>query len=100
MRRRIREYCLHRRTGLSIQEIAKDWNSVIRGWWNYYGKFHASQMRRAIDYFHKKLMQWIRRKYTNFKGRKKASRDWLIRVSEKLPKLLYSFTLFRIPLAG
>ena len=100
MRSRIRDYCLHRRTNLSIQQIAKDWNPVIRGWWNYYGKFHASEMRRAMDYFHKKLMQWVRRKYTNLKGRKKASRDWLIRISEKLPKLLYSFTLFRIPLAG
>jgi RNA-directed DNA polymerase len=100
MRKRIRDYRLHRRCDLSLKQIADDWNPVIRGWWNYYGKFHASEMRQTTDYFHKKVMQWVRRKYTNLKGRKKASRNWLIRVTEKLPKLLYSSKLFRIPLAG
>lgn len=100
MRKSIRDFKLHRRTDLSIVDIAQRWNSRIQGWWNYYGKFYGSVMRQVMDYFHKKIMQWVRRKYLNLKGRKKASRDWLISVTEKMPKLLCSATLFRIPLAG
>lgn len=100
MRVRIQDFRLHRRCDLSIEQIAEYWNPIIKGWWNYYGKFYPSDMRRIMDYFHKKLMTWVRRKYINLKGRKKASRDWLIRVTEKMPNLLYSAKLFRIPLAG
>jgi group II intron reverse transcriptase/maturase len=100
MRQRIRASKLHRRTDLSIQDIAMWWNPIIKGWWNYYGSFYPSEMRQITHYFHKKIMQWIRRKYTNLKGRKKASRDWLLGVIRKMPNLLFSATLFGLPLAG
>lgn len=100
MRSKIRVFKLHRRVDLSLEEIAHHWNPIIRGWWNYYGRFTPQEMRKVIDYFHKKLMQWVRRKYQKLKGRKKASRDWLIRATQNAPNLLYSAKLQRIPLAG
>ena len=47
----------------------------------------------VIRYFYIKLMQWVRRKYQKYKGRRKASRDWLVRATQKAPKLLFSARL-------
>lgn len=100
MRQKVRDFKLHRRTDLSLVDIARYWNPVIRGWLNYYGKFYASEMDRILDYFHKQLMKWVRRKYLKLKFRKKASRDWLINVCKNHPLLLVSARKRRIPLAG
>lgn len=100
MRSKISDANLHRRVDLSLGEIAEYWNPIIRGWMNYYGKFYPTEMDRLLDYFHRKIMQWVRRKYLKFKHRKQASRDWLIHVTKKFPRLLISAQKRRIPLAG
>lgn len=100
MRQKIQDFKLHRRTDLSLKEIAKHWNPIIQGWWNYYGKFYGSEFARILDYFHKQLLKWVRRKYEKFKYRKKASRSWLIKVCKRYPWLLFSARKRRIPLAG
>lgn len=100
MREKIRAYKIHRRTDLSLEQIAYDWDDIIRGWWNYYGKFYRSEFYKLLNYFHKKLMQWVRRKYAKLKYRKIASREWLIRATKKRPGLLYSAKLTSIALAG
>lgn len=101
MRAEIRSWKLHRRSDLSLEYIAVYCNPVIRGWWNYYSRFYKREMLLGvIQYFHKKLMQWARRKYRKLKGRQKASRDWLIRATQKAPKLLFSARLISMPLAG
>lgn len=101
MRAEIRSWKLHRRSDLSLEYIAVYCNPVIQGWWNYYSRFYKREMLLGvIQYFHKKLMQWARRKYRKLKGRQKASRDWLIRATQKAPKLLFSARLISMPLAG
>jgi len=99
MRQKIRDWKLHRRTPMNLRDIAEEWNPVIRGWWNYYGRFYPSDMHQIMDYFHKKVMQWARRKYRKLRYSKTASRNWLIAVVKKVPRLLFSATLFGIPMA-
>ena len=100
MRQKIRAFNLHRRVDLTLVDIANYWNPIIRGWWNYYGKFYPSALDRIWDYFHRKIMQWARRKYLKLKYRKKASREWLIKVTKRYPSLLFSALKRRMPLAG
>jgi hypothetical protein len=101
MRAEIRSWKLHRRSDLSLEYIAAYCDPVIRGWWNYYARFYKSEMLLGvINYFHRKLMQWIRRKYHKMRGRRKASRDWLVRATQKVPKLLFSARLAKITVAG
>lgn len=100
IRAQIRAFHLHRRNDLSLLQIAQYWNPIVRGWWNYYGKFNPSEFRRVTNYLHMKIIQWARRKYVKLRHSKKASRDWLRRVIKKMPTLLYSATLFESRLVG
>ena len=42
IRRTIRSWKIHRWTQLSIEELACNFNPVIRGWMNYYGSYYKS----------------------------------------------------------
>ena len=37
----IRRWRLHRKIGLNLAEIARQINTVVRGWMQYYGAFYA-----------------------------------------------------------
>jgi hypothetical protein len=42
------EWNLRRPSDLTLERIAEFYNPVIRGWFNYYGKFYASRIRRGL----------------------------------------------------
>ena len=81
MRMKILSWKLHRITYRTLNDISEEYNSVLRGWWNYYGAFCPSELRKVFVYFHKRLMLWVRRKYRRFKRRRMASFYWLRRVA-------------------
>jgi len=37
-------------TNLSLKEIAVKYNTVIRGWLNYYGRFYKTKMKTGIEW--------------------------------------------------
>jgi RNA-directed DNA polymerase len=45
IRDEIRSWKLHLRTAQSIAELAQEINPKLRGWFNYYGRFHPSALR-------------------------------------------------------
>ena len=69
MRERIRSWRIHKHALLPLSDIAKSLNRVLRGWWQYYGKFYKSAMRGLFEYFDERLGKWLRCKYKRFKGR-------------------------------
>src|SRR5674476_409785 len=63
MRKVVRGWRIPRQTPATLAELAKQYNSVIRGWWEYYGAFYQTAMRGLFRYVDSKLEQWARRKY-------------------------------------
>ena len=96
MRMKIRSWQLHRITYRTLNDISQEYNSVLRGWWNYYGAFCPSELRKVFVYFHKRLMLWVRRKYRRFKRRRMASFRWLRRVALDNPDLFISWKIFGV----
>ena len=96
MRMKIRGWKLHRITYRTLNDISEEYNSVLRGWWNYYGAFCPSELRKVFVYFHKRLMLWVRRKYRRFKRRRMASFYWLRRVALDNPDLFISWKIFGV----
>lgn len=95
MRSKIRAAKLHRRTDLDLQQIGEWWNPILRGWWQYYGSCYKSEMYKLFRYFHGKLIKWLNRKYIRNKFSVKRRHEWLIRVADADPQLLYSMTICR-----
>ena len=51
MRKVVRGWRIPRQTPATLAELAQQYNSVIRGWWEYYGAFYQTAMRRALSIY-------------------------------------------------
>src|ERR1022692_73253 len=87
MRRTIRAWQLPRQTSVGLHELAKRYNTTMRGWLNYYGRFYKSAMRAVGDHFDRGLLAWARRKYRKFERHPRRVRRWLTKTVNRQPRL-------------
>jgi len=87
MAREIRRLKIHRRTEMSIEEIAKMLNPKLRGWIYYYGKFRLVCLKHFLHRLNVKLLKWIRNKYKALRYRVRAAKSWLKNVYKNNPDL-------------
>jgi group II intron reverse transcriptase/maturase len=95
MRKEVRGWRIHRRTATTLAELAKQYNPVLRGWWNYFGEFYSSAMHSFAIYLDGKLMQWARRKYQTLERREQASVQWLIKMKNSFPQMFFYWSVTR-----
>ena len=63
MRAKIRSLDIRNRTDLSLEQIGKFFNPIIRGWLEYYGKFGKGALDPVLRHINLTLMSWVMRKY-------------------------------------
>jgi RNA-directed DNA polymerase len=74
-------------TNRKIDEIATFFDSKIRGWINYYGKFRKHQLYGLIRIFERRLIDWARRRYKRFNRSFTKACKWFYRFKQENPKL-------------
>jgi group II intron reverse transcriptase/maturase len=74
-------------TARSIEEIAKYFNSKLRGWLNYFGKFRRRKMNRIFKIFNERLKNWARKRYKRFNKSYIKACKWLRQYQEGNPEL-------------
>ena len=89
MRQAIRGWTLNHQTHVSLEQLACQYNPVIRGWWNYYGSYYRTKMRELYGYLDQRLATWARRKYRKLNCHKQRSFLWLRRIANKQPSLFF-----------
>lgn len=76
MGKTVRRWRLHRRTDLTLAEIA-DWiNPVVRGWMSYYGAFYPSALYQLLARINTYLMRWLRKKFKRYRAQRRARAAW------------------------
>jgi group II intron reverse transcriptase/maturase len=93
IRQRMRRWQLHQRNDLALEEIARWTHSMLRGWVGYYGRFHASALRRALRTLDDFLVRWAQRKYKRLRAHKGRAWQWLWRVRARQPGLFAHWAL-------
>lgn len=93
MRQRIRRWRLHQRNDLALEEIARWTRPMLQGWVHYYGRFHASALRRALRTLDDFLVRWAQRKYKRLRAHKVQAWQWLWRVHARQPDLFAHWAL-------
>lgn len=58
MRRKVHDWRMHLKPGKSIEDLARMFNPIIRGWIAYYGQFYKSQMYAVLRYLNRALVLW------------------------------------------
>ena len=82
---KIRQWCLHRRSDLSVEELANILNPVVRGWIEYYGAFFPSKLIFLMHHLDKLIYRWVIRKYKKHGSNFKRAENWLKRIKRKEP---------------
>jgi RNA-directed DNA polymerase len=87
MRRTIKRWRLHLRSGSALADLAREINPTVRGWCNYYGGFYPSELHRSLGLIDEYLARWAMRKYKRLRGRHRRARQLLARVTRREPRL-------------
>ena len=95
IRRAIRGWRIHRMTDKSIKDLACMFNSVIRGWINYYGQFYRSALYPIFSQLNGALQRWAMRKYKKLRRRKRRAFYWLGRIAKQKSYLFAHWRLVR-----
>lgn len=85
----------HRRSTLTIQEIANQVNSQMRGIIRYYGKFKLWELRRLMFHFEFRLVKWVLNKYKKFKNSQTRAYQWIKELKKSYPTMFYYWTIFK-----
>lgn len=63
MREKTKRYKWHLRSDLELEDIARQFNPVLQGWINYYGRYCPSALNSIGAHFNSILVKWAMRKY-------------------------------------
>lgn len=83
----IRDSNFHLWTESNIIRIAEYFNSKIRGWINYYGKFRIYSLTRIFRIFNERLLKWAIRRYKRFGKSRRKARRWILGLVKSCPTL-------------
>ncbi len=87
LRQKIRKWAIHRQSQHSLEELAKLINPVVRGWFNYFGKFNQATVIEMSYYLNNLLSKWARKKFRKLRYRKRESAEWVKRTAKSVPHL-------------
>ncbi len=73
---RLREMRIHRRTDLTLDDLARWLNPIVGGWIGYYGRYYRSELLpllRRVNYY---LRRWAGKKYRRLRGENSLVAWW------------------------
>jgi hypothetical protein len=80
MRSTVRDLNIAQRTYLSLDDIAKKLNPLLRGWIGYYGRYASSQLEPMLRHVNLTIRRWAMRKFKRFAARRVAAALFLERL--------------------
>ena len=72
----LRRMRIHRRTDLSLDDLARWLNPIVVGWINYYGRFYRTALDPLLKRVNVYLRRWAGRKYKRLRTHKRFSKWW------------------------
>jgi RNA-directed DNA polymerase len=72
----LRKMRIHRRTNLSLNELAAWLNPIVAGWMNYYGRYYWTVMDPLLQRVNAYLRRWAGKKYRRLRAHKRFKRWW------------------------
>ena len=93
---RLRELRIHRRTDLTLDDLAEWLNPIVAGWMHYYGRYYRTKMHPILWRVNTYLRRWAGKKYRRLRTYKRFKR-WWIGILEREPDLFAQWQWVRSP---
>jgi hypothetical protein len=100
IREEIRNWQLRCRVDRWIDDLARMFNPIVRGWITYYGRYYKSALYPTLRYLNRCLARWAMAKYKRLKRHRRRAEDWIRRASLRAPTLFAHWPLLRGVTAG
>ena len=100
MRQTIRSWHIQLKCDKELGDLSKMFNPTLRGWANYYGRFHPSAMRRVWKHMNDFLVRWLMRKYKHLARHLTKAWRALGRLASGSPTTFVHWRLGHAPTAG
>lgn len=93
----VRGWKLHAANSKELLDLSRMFNSRVRGWLNYYGRFYRSACHGAFECINRRLVRWVMKKYKRFRQRQRAATQWLRRLARLHPYLFAHWEVGFVP---
>jgi len=93
MRATIRDLKIRKRTEVTLDDIARELNPMVRGWIAYYGRYTRSALYPVARYINQTLAAWFKRKYKRFHRRLGRARLFLAKIARENRRLFVHWQL-------
>jgi RNA-directed DNA polymerase len=93
IRQEVRSWRLQLRSDKDLDDLARMFNAVIRGWVNYYGAFYKSALYPTLQHIDRKLARWATRKFKRLRRHRRRAEQWLRRIARRQPGLFAHWRL-------
>jgi RNA-directed DNA polymerase len=93
MRATIRDLKVRTRTEVTLDDIARELNPMVRGWIAYYGRYTRSALYPMARYIDQTLAVWLKRKYKRFHRRLGRARLFLAKIARENRRLFVHWQL-------
>jgi RNA-directed DNA polymerase len=92
----IRRWRIHRQSDKTLEDLSGMYNSSVRGWVNYYGRYYKSALYPVFRCLNRRLVRWVQNKYKRYRSRRRAT-QWLRAVARREPTLFAHWRLGAMP---
>jgi RNA-directed DNA polymerase len=100
IRNRIRGWQLRCRADKWIDDLARMFNPIIRGWINYYGRYYKSALYPTLRHLDRRLAHWAMAKYKRLKRHRRQAEHWIRKVVLRDPALFAHWPLLHRATTG
>jgi len=100
MRCTMRSWRVHLRSYMALDDLARMFNPVLRGWINYYGSYYKSALYPIFRHLDRSLTRWAVRKFKKLRDHRRRATHWLRRIARREPNLFAHWQLGVRPTAG
>ena len=100
IREEIRRWQLRCRIDRWIDDLARMFNPVIRGWITYYGRYYKSALYPTLRYLDQCLAYWAMVKYKRLRRHRQRAEHWVSKAASRDPRLFAHWPLLRRAATG
>jgi group II intron reverse transcriptase/maturase len=100
MRQTIRSWPLRCRVDKQIEDLARMFNPVIRGWITDYGRYYKLALYSTLRHLDGHLVRWAMAKYKRLRRQRRRAEHWLRRVARRAPRLFAHWPMLHKATSG
>ncbi|GMT41580.1 MAG: group II intron reverse transcriptase/maturase [bacterium] len=93
IRQTLRSWNWPLRSEKALEDLARMFNPIMRGWINYYNRYYKSALYPTLKSLERCLVMWATRKYKRLRHHRRRAAHWLNRIARKQPNLFAHWRL-------